>query len=142
MAIPASVALLDHFVALCDPRQHAKVFYPLSEILLLVLSARLNSNQVFNWLRIVRNAVRGGGVFVGAIGTVRCIACWRAEWVSFDPGDRGGQGRRCRAWLSRSTVLVRQDRGADARPAMDERPGMVEIDLPCGTRLRMNAYVN
>ena len=24
-------------------------------------------------------------------------------------------------------------------PAMDERPGMVEIDLPCGTRLRVDA---
>jgi hypothetical protein len=25
---------------------------------------------------------------------------------------------------------------------MDERPGMVEIDLPCGTRLRVDAFVN
>ena len=41
MATPTSVALLDHFAALPDPRQHAKVLYPLPEILLLVLSATI-----------------------------------------------------------------------------------------------------
>jgi len=41
MADPISVPLLDHFAALRDPRQHAKVLYPLPEILLLVLSATL-----------------------------------------------------------------------------------------------------
>jgi predicted transposase YbfD/YdcC len=41
MAIPVGVSLLDHFAALSDPRQHAKVLYPLPEILLLVLSATL-----------------------------------------------------------------------------------------------------
>jgi DDE_Tnp_1-associated len=41
MAAPTGVALLDHFAALPDPRQHAKVLYPLPEILLLVLSATL-----------------------------------------------------------------------------------------------------
>ena len=41
MAAPTSVALLDYFAALPDPRQHAKVLYPLPEILLLVLSATL-----------------------------------------------------------------------------------------------------
>jgi transposase len=35
-----------------------------------------------------------------------------------------------------------QDRGAEVRPAMDERPGMIEIDLPGGTRLRVDAFVN
>jgi DDE_Tnp_1-associated len=41
MATPTGVALLDHFGALPDPRQHAKVLYPLPEILLLVLSATI-----------------------------------------------------------------------------------------------------
>src|SRR6476659_8711540 len=41
MATPAGIALLEHFAALRDPRQHAKVLYPLPEILLLVLSATL-----------------------------------------------------------------------------------------------------
>lgn len=41
MSVPVSVSLLDHFAALSDPRQHAKVLYPLPEILLLVLSATI-----------------------------------------------------------------------------------------------------
>ena len=38
---PTSTALLNHFAALEDPRQTAKVLYPLPEILLLLLSATL-----------------------------------------------------------------------------------------------------
>jgi hypothetical protein len=41
MAAPVSVPLLDHFAALSDPRQRAKVLYPLPEILLLVLAATI-----------------------------------------------------------------------------------------------------
>ena len=54
-----------------------------------------------------------------------------------EPKDEGAVPR-----LNPSTLLVGQARGVDARPAMDERPGMVEIDLPCGTRLRVDAFVN
>ena len=54
---------------------------------------------------------------------------------------RMGFFRSARLWSLRTKVVRRlnssallvgqapQDRGADARPAMDERPGMVEIDL-------------
>src|SRR4051794_37344452 len=38
---PAGTALLDHFAALQDPRQAAKVLHPLPEILLLLLGATL-----------------------------------------------------------------------------------------------------
>jgi hypothetical protein len=41
MLPPISVPLLGHFAALSDPGQHARVLHPLSEILLLVLSATL-----------------------------------------------------------------------------------------------------
>jgi hypothetical protein len=41
MSAPVSVPLLDHFAALSDPRQHAKMLYPLPEILLLVLAATI-----------------------------------------------------------------------------------------------------
>src|SRR4029077_19823565 len=41
MSAPVSVPLLAHFAALSDPRQRAKVLYPLPEILLLVLSATI-----------------------------------------------------------------------------------------------------
>jgi hypothetical protein len=41
MVSQVSVSLLDHFTGLSDPRQNAKVLYPLPEILLLVLSATI-----------------------------------------------------------------------------------------------------
>ena len=40
-AATISGPLLDHFAALTDPRQHAKVLYPLPEILHLVLAAAI-----------------------------------------------------------------------------------------------------
>lgn len=33
-------------------------------------------------------------------------------------------------------------RAPPPRPAMDERPGVIEVDLACGTRLRVDAFVN
>jgi predicted transposase YbfD/YdcC len=41
MTTPNTTSLLAHFAALEDPRQHAKVLYPLPEIMLLVLSATI-----------------------------------------------------------------------------------------------------
>ena len=41
MVSQVSISLLDHFAALSDPRQHAKVLYPLPEILLLVLASTI-----------------------------------------------------------------------------------------------------
>src|SRR5215212_4690982 len=41
MPQPAGTSLLDHFLALDDPRQAAKVLYPLPEIILLLLCATL-----------------------------------------------------------------------------------------------------
>ena len=38
---PSTIALLDHFARLDDPRQSAKVVFPLPEIMLLVLSATI-----------------------------------------------------------------------------------------------------
>ena len=44
-------SLLDHFSALKDPRQVAKVLYPLPEILLLVLGATLAGADDFVEIR-------------------------------------------------------------------------------------------
>src|SRR3954451_7050850 len=44
---PAGTALLDHFAALEDPRQAAKVLHPLPEILLLLLGATLAAGDDF-----------------------------------------------------------------------------------------------
>ena len=79
----------------------------------------------------------------GATGSARCIAGLRSGgFVSIgvitETKDIGANPRP-----DPSTLLVApQDRGAEARPAMDERPGMIEIDLPGGTRPRVDAFVN
>ena len=43
----SGTALLDHFLALEDPRQNWKVIYPLPEIMLLVLCATLAAAENF-----------------------------------------------------------------------------------------------
>jgi transposase len=105
----------------------------------------LNSNQVFNWRKVC--GTRPAAEISEAFSSVPQAqpdtppACATDGFLSIgvvsEPKDEGAVPR-----LNPSTVLVGRDCGADARPAMDERPGMVEIDLPCGTRLRVDAFVN
>lgn len=47
----ATMALLDHFSALDDPRQPGKVLYPLAEVMLLVLCATLSGAEDFVEIR-------------------------------------------------------------------------------------------
>ncbi|HTB42633.1 MAG TPA: transposase family protein, partial [Acetobacteraceae bacterium] len=47
MSEPARTAFLAHFSALRDPRQSAKVLYPLPEILLLLLCATISGADDF-----------------------------------------------------------------------------------------------
>ena len=49
---PPSRAILDHFSALSDPRQHWRVIYPLPEVLLLVLCATLSGMEDFVEVRL------------------------------------------------------------------------------------------
>ena len=108
----------------------------------------LNSNQVFNWRKVfgTRPAAEISEASSSA-SSARSTASPAGTSDGFlsigeiaETKDEGAVPR-----FSSSTLLVGQappDRGADARPAMDERPGMIEIDLPCGTRLRVDAFVN
>src|SRR5258708_9783068 len=47
MPQPTPGSILTHFAGLKDPRQHAKVLYPLVEILLLALSATVAGADAF-----------------------------------------------------------------------------------------------
>ena len=100
----------------------------------------LNANQVFNWRKVC--GTRSAPEISEALQPDTPPACTTDGFLSIgmiaEPKDEAAVPR-----LNPSTLLVApQDRGAEARPAMDERPGMVEIDLPCGTRLRVDAFVN
>ena len=53
MSDPTPLPFLAHFTALRDPRQSAKVVYPLPEILLLRLCARISgANDFFGKVKI------------------------------------------------------------------------------------------
>ena len=59
----------------------------------------------------------------------------------FGRSDDGGP-----ALVARSSQAVEtpssSGRAPLPRPAMEDRPGVIEIDLACGTRLRVDAFVN
>ena len=51
----AGTSLLEHFAALEDPRQTAKVLYPLPEILLLLLAGTLAGADDFSEMELWGN---------------------------------------------------------------------------------------
>ena len=105
----------------------------------------LNSNQVFNWRKLCGTQPAARGSWSAPLAQPDAPpACAPDGFLSIgviaEPKDEGAVPRP-----SPSTLLMghtRPDGGVAVRPAMDERPGMIEIDLPCGTRLRVDAFVN
>jgi transposase len=103
----------------------------------------LNSNQVFNWRKLygTQPAAQGSGSLVHVDASpAGAPDGFVSIGVIAEPKDEDAVPRP-----SPSAPLMghaREDGGVAARPAMDERPGMIEIDLPCGTRLRVDALVN
>ena len=103
----------------------------------------LNSNQVFNWRKLygTQRAAQGSGSLAHADASPAGVPeGFVPIGVIAEPKDADAVPRP-----GSSALLVRQarvDGGVAPRPAMDERPGMIEIDLPCGTRLRVDALVN
>jgi transposase len=106
----------------------------------------LNSNQVFNWRKLwgTQPAVEAASSATPPVQPDAWAACAPEGFLSIgvitETKDEGAILRP-----DPSTLLAGQavrERGAEARPAMDERPGMIEIDLPGGTRLRVDGFVN
>jgi transposase len=112
-----------------------EAFHPGKSVADVARRHGLNSNQVFNWRKLygTQPTAQGSGSLVNA-----------------DASPAGAPD----GFLSIGVIAEPKDAGAvplpgpsaplmgHARPAMDERPGMIEIDLPCGTRLRVDALVN
>jgi transposase len=105
----------------------------------------LNSNQVFNWRKL--SGTRPAAAAASSAPRAQSDAppaCAPEGFLSIgvitEPTDEGAIPRP-----NPSALLVGQapqDGDVATRPAMDERPGMIEIDLPGGTRLRVDALVN
>jgi transposase len=108
----------------------------------------LNANLVFAWRRMLCPTT------VKATDPASCVpsACLDAapsadapEFMPIGVFTRAaddGPGLQAQAAAIAITATTAAGPAAVARPAMDERPGVIEIDLVDGTRLRVDAFVN
>ena len=97
----------------------------------------LNANLLFSWRRQADVGSRVGGERVPATAEP-------AEFVPIGVFDRA---------TDEGPAMVTINAPADASPAsrsrsagraakLDERPGVIEVDLPAGARVRVDAFVN
>lgn len=80
-----------------------------------------NANMIFKWLRDPRYA---GG----------------AEEVEFRPVEMTAMGDATA--IEGRTVDYDRRSTLPSPPRLEERPGIIEIDLACGARVRVDAHVN
>jgi transposase len=98
----------------------------------------LNANQVFNWRR---RMVARSAAAAKATPPVECVAADAvpaASVAGFVPVGMFVQTDDRHAPAALSTVAP----PTAGHVATDARMGMIEIDLTCGTRLRVDAFVN
>jgi transposase len=124
-----------------------EAFRPGASVAEVARSYGLNANQVFNWRR------RAVAVAVTKTGSAASAALVPQGEMSATPAptflpigmivqtndDEAGLVSPPAASELGSAV---SDRPTVARPPPDERSGLIEIDLACGTRLRVDAFVN
>jgi transposase len=106
----------------------------------------LNANLVFTWRRTMQPAA--AGVAESSPGSVPARSDGLPSSVDgpgfvpigvFSETEDNGPGVRIPGPALGAPAT---GRAGAARPAMDERPGVIEIDLADGTRLRVDAFVN
>lgn len=108
----------------------------------------LNANLVFTWKRAA------GAASASALDATSSVVIARAD-APPSPGsspefipigivarEPGGVPTRREGDLPLAVASVLSGRSSMARPGMDERPGVIEIDLTNGIRLRVDAFVN
>ncbi|MBV8398379.1 MAG: transposase [Acetobacteraceae bacterium] len=108
----------------------------------------LNANLVFAWRRMLRpTTATVGDASPGSLPAPSTVPPSDVEAPEFVPigvfaraGD-GGPGLVAQAAPVGFTAAA-SGRAGVTRPRMDERPGVIEIDLIDGTRLRIDAFVN
>jgi transposase len=95
----------------------------------------INANLLFRWRR--PTALDGG--------TSRSVtsAPEPAEFVPIGVFDRAADGGPAMVTVPAADPLrVARSRPAGRAPKLDERPGVIEIDLADGARVRVDAFVN
>ena len=107
----------------------------------------VNANLVFNWRKIARAALLAAAPNASAVTLQENASSLAAEHCEFMPiGVIGRAEDEEPALIARPSSTVVGDassrRETLPRPGMDERPGVIEIDLADGVRLRVDAFVN
>ena len=108
----------------------------------------LNANQVFNWRRRAIAAAapkaKSASSSAALVSQGEISAAPAATFLpigTIAPADDAGALLVSSPTASEVGRAVSEGPGS-AGPAMDGRAGLIEIDLACGTRLRVDAFVN
>ena len=107
----------------------------------------VNANLVFNWRKTARAALLAAAPNASAVTLRENASPLAAEHSEFMPIGVIGRAEDEEPALiagPSSTVVgeASSRRETLPRPGMDERPGVIEIDLADGVRLRVDAFVN
>jgi transposase len=109
----------------------------------------VNANLVFNWRKAARAASLAAAAEVSA-STVRAPgdaqpgATEACEFIPIGVLERPQDGEAALAVGSSAGAVsgASSRRTPPPRPGVNERPGVIEIDLTDGVRLRVDAFVN
>ena len=107
----------------------------------------VNANLVFNWRKLARAALSAAEPNALAVSSQANGSLATAEHCEFIPIgviDRSEHEEPALGASPSSSVVdgTSSRRESLPRPGMDERPGVIEIDLADGVRLRVDAFVD
>ena len=108
----------------------------------------VNANLLFTWRRAARAAASVAAELDGSAAHRQSVEMARSTGLpTFIPigmfGRAEDEGPALIAAPPPSAAATSPSpRATSQRPALDERPGVIEVDLADGTRLRVDAFVN
>jgi transposase len=101
-----------------------------------------NANLVFNWCKAARAAAVPELLQQASRAPGAAAVSAPHEFIPVGIVGRREDSEPALAVSSSSDVVASSPRTTLPRPGMDERPGVIEIDLADGVRLRVDAFVN
>ena len=107
----------------------------------------VNANLVFNWRKAARAAsvaaaAEGSASTAHAPADAQPAATEACEFIPIGVFERLEDGKPAPAVGLSPAVVSGASSRRPPRPGLDERPGVIEIDLADGVRLRVDAFVN
>jgi len=117
-----------------------EAFRPGASVADIARTHGLNANQVFNWRRRALATAAAKVKSPPSASVVPQDAMATTPSATFLP--IGTVVQTDDAAMSLMPLSAASNRLTAAHPPPDERSGLIEIDLTCGTRLRVDAFVN